>query len=63
MESLPKSFTINLGIPQNKIHKLEQLQQISSQNQLNFPDNIRFSQENYVKKLKNNSKQYDTILN
>jgi len=63
LDSLPKSFLINLGIHQNELNKKEQLSTITNENNVNYPNNIQFRQENYVSTLKENeSKQYDTIM-
>ncbi len=63
LDSLPKSFLINLGIHQNELNKKEQLTTITNENNVNYPNNILFRQENYVSTLKENDcKQYDTIM-
>lgn len=63
LDTLPKSFLINLGIPQKSLDKKEQLSTISNANNQLYPFNINFKQRNYVSSFRDNStNKYDTIM-
>ena len=63
ISSMPKSFLINLGYPSNNssLNRNEKLITFKNEDNLNFPKNISFSQENYIAEIKVEEK-YDTIL-
>ncbi len=63
ISSMPKSFLINLGYPSNSssLNRNEKLITFKNEDNLNFPKNISFSQENYIAEIKDEEK-YDTIL-
>jgi 7SK snRNA methylphosphate capping enzyme len=67
LNSMPKSFLINLGYPINNniLDRNEKLITIKNENNEKFPKNIYFSQMNYIAEIKEDAKekeQYDTIL-